>query len=189
MQSTPASDWVRRHAGSIEPAGTVLDLAAGSGRHTIFFKDLGHPVVALDRDVSRLANLTGDPAVDIVEADLEDGSPWPLDGRRFAGIVVTNYLHRPLLPHLARALAPSGVLIYETFGPGNERFGKPSNPNYLLRPGELLDFAEEFELTALAYHCGEVATPHRAMLQRAVLKKTCSDQNSLMTDRDSSKVG
>ena len=146
MQSPPVSDWVRRHAGSIEPAGRVLDLAAGSGRHAIFFKDLGHPIVALDRDVSRLTNLAGDPATEVIAADLEDGSPWPLGTRRFAGIVVTNYLHRPLLPHLARALAASGVLIYETFGLGNERFGKPSNPNFLLRPGELLDFAEEFEL-------------------------------------------
>ena len=171
MQSTPVSDWVRRHAHLIEAKGAVLDLAAGSGRHTRFFKDLGHRVTAVDRDVSRLANLAGDPAVEAIVADLETGSPWPLEERRFAGIVVTNYLHRPLLPRLADALVPGGILIYETFGLGNERFGKPRNPDFLLRPGELLDFAQDFDLTVLAYHCGEVALPHPAMLQRSVLRK------------------
>lgn len=171
MQPTPASDWVRRHAGLIDPAGRVLDLAAGSGRHTLFFKDLGHPVLAIDRDVSRLANLAADPAVEAMAADLEDGSSWPLGDSLFAGIVVANYLHRPLMPKLAGALAPGGILIYETFGLGNERFGKPSNPDFLLRPGELLAFAQDFDLTLLAYHCGEVAAPYPAILQRAALRK------------------
>jgi hypothetical protein len=85
--------------------------------------------------------------------------------------VVTNYLHRPLLPLLAEALSPGGVLIYETFGQGNARFGKPSNPDFLLQPGELLAFADTFGLTVLAYRCGEVSTPHPAILQRAVLRR------------------
>lgn len=171
MQPSPVSPWVKSHARLIAAGGTVLDLAAGGGRHTRFFKDLGHPVLALDRDVSQLADLAGDPAVEIRAADLEDGSPWPLADRRFAGIVVTNYLHRPLLPLLAKALEPGGVLIYETFALGNARFGKPSNPDFLLRPGELLDFAEEHGFTVLAYHCGLVAAPRPAVLQRAVMRR------------------
>jgi SAM-dependent methyltransferase len=122
----------------------------------------------VDRDVSRLGDLVGDAQIDVMEADLEDGAPWPLGERRFAGIVVTNYLHRPLLPKIAAALQPGGVLIYETFGVGNERFGKPSNPDFLLRPGELLAFAEAEGLAVRAYHCGEVAEPRPAVVQRIV---------------------
>ena len=109
--------------------------------------------------------------IEIVAADLEDGSHWPLGVREFDGIVVTNYLHRPLFPHLASALAAGGVLIYETFGIGNERFGKPSNPNFLLRPGELLEFAAVHGLQLLAYECGEVAEPKCAIVQRMAAKR------------------
>ena len=170
-QPGPASPWVERHAGLIARGGRVLDLAAGGGRHSRFFKDLGFFVLAIDRDVSPLADLAGDRAVEILEADLEDGSPWPLGDRHFAGIAVTNYLHRPLLPLLAKALEPGGVLIYETFGQGNARFGKPSNPDFLLRPGELLDFAQAFDLTVLAYHCGVVQHPRPAALQRIAAQR------------------
>lgn len=175
MQPSPASAWVERHARLIAPGGPVLDLAAGGGRHTRFFKDLGHPVLALDRDVSQLAALAKEPGVEVIAADLEDGSPWPLDNnggsRHFAGIVVTNYLHRPLLPFLAKALGPGGVLIYETFALGNARFGKPGNPDFLLRPGELLDLAAAFDLTVLAYHCGIVQEPRPAAVQRIVARR------------------
>ncbi len=153
------------------PGGRILDLAAGGGRHARYFKDLGREVTALDRDISRLADLAGDPAVETIAADLEDGSPWPLGARRFAGIVVANYLHRPLFPSIAGALFSGGVLIYETFGAGNARFGKPSNPAFLLAPGELLDFAAAHALTVLAYRCGEVAAPRPAMVQSVVLRK------------------
>ena len=162
------SAWVQSHACLLAPGGTVLDLAAGGGRHARYFKDLGYQVTTLDRDVSRLRDLTG---VEIVATDLEDGSPWPMDAREFDGIVVTNYLHRPLFPRLAGALAAGGVLIYETFGIGNERFGKPSNPNFLLRPGELLEFAAAHGLQVLAYACGEVAEPKRAITQRMVARR------------------
>ena len=106
------------------------------------------------------------PRLEIIAADLEDGSPWPLAAREFDGIVVTNYLHRPLFPHLATPLAPGGVLIYETFGVGNERFGKPSNPNFLLRPGELLEFA--------AAH-GLQCWPMRAARSRAEARDHAAD--------------
>jgi SAM-dependent methyltransferase len=164
------SAWVRTHGGLLAPGSKVLDLAAGGGRHTRFFNDLGCQVTAVDRDVSGLQSLQG-AGVEILAADLEDGSPWPLGTREFDGIVVTNYLHRPLFPHLASALAPGGVLIYETFGIGNERFGKPSNPNFLLRPGELLEFATTHGLQVLAYECGEVSEPKRSVIQRMVAQR------------------
>jgi SAM-dependent methyltransferase len=164
MQFTPPSSWVARHANLIPKPGPVLDLAAGGGRHTRYFKDLGYAVVAVDRDVSSL-----DAAqIEVIAADLEGGAPWPLGGRRFAGIVVTNYLHRPLFPKIAAALQPGGVLIYETFGIGNEKFGRPSNPDFLLRPAELLAFAEAESLVVRAYACGAVSEPKPAVLQRIV---------------------
>jgi SAM-dependent methyltransferase len=147
-------------------SGAVLDLAAGGGRHSRLFLDLGYRVTALDRDVSRLASLAG---AEIIAADLEDGSPWPLDGRQFAGIVVANYLHRPILPRIAAALGPGGVLLYETFSLGQERYGKPRNPDHLLRPGELLAFAETAGLTVLTYFCG--ATPEPAVRQRMAARR------------------
>jgi SAM-dependent methyltransferase len=161
------SAWVQSHAGLVPARGKVLDLAAGGGRHTRYFKDLGYEVTALDRDVSGLQDLS----VEVIATDLEDGSPWPLGARQFDGIVVTNYLHRPLFPHLATAIKSGGVLIYETFGIGNERFGRPSNPNFLLRPGELLEFAAAHGLQVVAYACGEVAEPKRAITQRMVARR------------------
>jgi SAM-dependent methyltransferase len=159
------SAWVRRFADRIRADGPVLDLAAGGGRHTRLPVSRGHPVVAVDRDVTALADLQANPAVTILAADLEDGRPWPLGERRFAGVVVTNYLHRPLLPAIVTAVAPGGCLIYETFAVGNERFGKPSNPDFLLRPGELLE-AVRGQLTVLAYENLEVSEPRAAMVQR-----------------------
>src|SRR5262245_25041822 len=161
------SAWVRRFADCIPAGRAVLDLAAGGGRHTRFLRGRGHPVTAVDRDVTGLADLGGDPAVTILAADLENDRPWPLGDRRFAGVVVTNYLHRPLLPPLVAAVAPGGCLIYETFAVGNERFGKPSNPDFLLRPGELLE-AVRGRLTVLAYENLEVAEPRPAIVQRIV---------------------
>jgi SAM-dependent methyltransferase len=158
------SAWVKRFAPAIRPGGRVLDLAAGDGRHTRLLLALGHEVVAADRATAGLAAYAADPRCRIVASDLEDGGPWRLGGG-FDGIVVTNYLHRPLLPDLAHALAPGGVLIYETFLAGNERFGKPANPAFLLRPDELLDVYAGV-LSILAFEQGVVATPRPAALQR-----------------------
>jgi SAM-dependent methyltransferase len=168
MQVTPPSSWIARHAHLIPKPGPVLDLAAGGGRHTRYFKGLGYAVTAVDRDISGLADLAGTAQISVIAADLEGGNPWPLGARRFAGIVVTNYLHRPLFPAVARALQPGGVLIYETFAIGNERFGRPSNPDFLLKPGELLGFAEAEGMVVRAYHCGVVEEPRPAVLQRMV---------------------
>jgi SAM-dependent methyltransferase len=161
-----ASSWVRRFAPLVPPAGEVLDLACGSGRHARLFAARGYSVLALDRDPVALAQAARD-GVQIMEYDLEaEGAAWPFAPGRFGGIVVTNYLHRPLMPALMASLAPGGVLIYETFAIGNEAFGKPSNPDFLLRRGELLDHARNAGLSVIAFEDGFVEKPKPAMVQR-----------------------
>ena len=159
-----ASAWVKRFAGLIPAGGRVLDLACGSGRHARLLAALGHPVEAVDRDADALAGLDGSAGIAVRLADLE-GGPWPYFGYAFDGIVVTNYLHRPLLPNLMNALAEGGVLIYETFMTGNERFGKPTNPAHLLRRGELLDLLHK-RFSVVAFEQGEVDHPRPAVIQR-----------------------
>lgn len=154
-------------AGLVPPGAAVLDLAAGSGRHALFFAGRGHRVTAVDRDVSRLPD---HPDIEKLQADLEDGSPWPLGGRSFGAAVVTNYLHRPLMPALLDAIAPGGVLLYETFMAGNERFGKPSNPAYLLKDGELLERVRG-KFSVVAYEARLVSEPHMAMVQRIAARR------------------
>jgi SAM-dependent methyltransferase len=139
--------------------GPVLDVACGGGRHARFFVQRGLEVVAVDRDAQAFSG-----SIRFVKADLEDGSPWPFAGQRFAAVVVTNYLHRPLFPRLVEALEAEGVLIYETFMAGNERYGRPSNPDFLLRPGELLDAFGA--LTIVAFEQGMVERPKKAVVQR-----------------------
>jgi SAM-dependent methyltransferase len=146
------SSWVRRFGTSLPP-GPVLDVACGGGRHLRYFHALGHAVTGIDRDLSKLADLAGAAGVELIRADLEAGDPWPLDERRFAGVVVTNYLWRALLPAIVGAVGPGGWLIYETFGLGQERYGKPRNPDFLLAPGELLE-AVRGQLTVIAYEHG-----------------------------------
>lgn len=138
-----------RHLDLVPAGGRVLDVAAGAGRHARLSLDAGFRVTAVDRDVSGLADLAGDPRVEIIEADLEaDG--WPLTGRRFEAVIVTNYLWRPILPDIVASVAPGGVLIYETFALGNEAHGRPRNPDFLLRRNELLHAALP-ELDVIAY--------------------------------------
>jgi SAM-dependent methyltransferase len=144
----------------------VLDLACGGGRHTRFFAAAGHPVTAVDIDLCRVADLAGRPGVELVQADLEGGAAFPLAGRRFGGVVVTNYLHRPLLAGLVEALAPGGVLLYETFAEGNEEAGgRVRNPDFLLRHGELLEIARG-RLRVVAYEDVVEPPPHPAAVQR-----------------------
>ena len=160
-----ASPWVERFIKLIAPPGAVLDVACGTGRNARLALARGHPVTAIDRYNAGIVDLLGRPGFDFVEADLEKGGPRPLGRRRFAGVIVTNYLHRPLFPALIAAVAGGGVLIYETFAAGNERFGRPANPDYLLEPGELLA-AVGGKLEVVAYEHGEVATPRPAVIQR-----------------------
>lgn len=159
------SPWVRRYAPLI-PGGEVLDLACGSGRHARHLAALEHAVIAVDRDPAALAAAAG-PGIVTSEVDLEaEGAVWPFGPGRFAGIVVTNYLHRPLLASMVDSLAPNGVLIYETFADGNAQFGKPSNPAFLLQAGELLELARDHELRVVAFEDGVVEAPNPAMVQR-----------------------
>jgi len=147
----------------VPAGGAVLDVAAGGGRHTRLFLQRGHAVTAVDRDLTGLRD-EADARLELVQADLE-GAPWPFAGRTFAGVVVCNYLWRPLLPALVAAVAPGGALLYETFAVGHERFGRPRNPDFLLRPGELLD-AVRGALDVLEYEHGEVGDPPNAVRQR-----------------------
>ena len=160
--SRAPSVWVNRFLPLIKPGGLVLDVAAGHGRHVRLLRDCGFSVCAIDRDVTALVGFAG-PCCEVRRIDLETDDRSQL-GDDYDGVVVTNYLHRPLLPAIARALAPGGVLIYETFARGNERFGPPRNPDFLLRPGELL---EAFGgLTIVAFEQGEVSAPRPAVIQR-----------------------
>ncbi len=161
------SPWIRRFADLVPAGGPVLDLACGGGRHSRFFLDRGHPVTAVDRNIEALGPRDG---LEIMQCDLEDGSPWPLEQRRFAAVVVVNYLYRPLLPRLVEAVAQGGLLLYDTFAVGNEAFGRPSNPDFLLRPGEL-SAAVENELKVLDYFHGRIDTPKTAIRQQICARR------------------
>ena len=162
------SPWVRRWAGAIRPGGRVLDVACGQGRHLRYLSSLGFSVVGIDRDpaVSVLDALGG---AEVRVADIEAG-PWPFAPGGFDGVVVTNYLHRPIFPHLIGALCPGGVLIYETFAAGNERYGRPANPDFLLQPGELLRRVEP--LSVVAFEQGLISAPKPALIQRICAVQT-----------------
>jgi SAM-dependent methyltransferase len=165
------SPWVERHAGLIRPQGEVLDLACGNGRHARYLASLDKHVTAVDIDVSGVAALANQDRIEIIAADLEN-DPWPLSHRQFDGVVVVNYLFRPHFPLLVQALREGGVLIFDTFARGNEKFGRPRNPAYLLEPGELLAaFAPD--LSIVAYDYGECSKPEHAVRQRlcAIKKK------------------
>jgi SAM-dependent methyltransferase len=168
QEHAPAADvpspWVRRWHGLAIAGCSALDLACGQGRHARFLARLGHPVHAVDRDAAALAALRGLPGITAVQADLESGS-WPLGTLRFGCIVVTNYLHRPLFPAIVDALEDDGLLLYETFAAGNERFGRPSNPAFLLKPGELLEMVRG-RLRVIAFEDTYTESPLPAMVQR-----------------------
>lgn len=165
--STPSA-WVCRFASLIPAGGEVLDLACGGGRHSRWLAAAGYRVEAVDRDAAMLVDLAALGGVRVRAADLEAGE-WPYagrTGRTFSGIVVSNYLFRPRWPALLAALADPGVLIYETFMAGNERYGRPSNPDFLLQPQELLDWARGNALSVVAFEEGYVDLPKPAMVQR-----------------------
>lgn len=164
------SPWVEHYSSLITGTGEVLDLACGSGRHARLLADRGYRVCAVDRDATALAKLAGAHGIVTACLDLE-GESWPLAGRRFAGIVVTNYLWRPRLPDLLATLALDGVLIYETFMVGNAAYGKPSNPDFLLRPGELREVAAAAGLQEVAFFEGYAGMPKPCQRQAIVARR------------------
>jgi SAM-dependent methyltransferase len=186
LRITEPSPWVKRFAPLIPENGAVLDLAAGGGRHSHYLQGLGHAVTAIDRDVSGLTGLDG---AEIIEADLE-AEPAPfapggvLHGRTFAGICVINYLHRALMDDLVGALAPGGVLIYETFARGNEAFVRPRNPDHLLKSGELLDLVRG-RLQIVAYEHGL----DEAAEIPGVKERICAVNDLGISDRDDGEPG
>ncbi|HMN75476.1 MAG TPA: class I SAM-dependent methyltransferase [Burkholderiaceae bacterium] len=157
------SAWVQRWSGLVPAAASVLDVACGSGRHVRWFAARGARVTAIDRDAAALAPLRSLPDVEVVEADIE-AQGWPLAGRHFDAVVVTNYLWRALLPSIVASVAERGVLIYETFARGNETIGRPANPDFLLAPGELLRAASA--LRVIGYEDGFVAAEPQRFVQR-----------------------
>jgi SAM-dependent methyltransferase len=144
----PPSEWVKRWSHLVKPQGTVLDVACGYGRHTYYFHQLNHPVTLIDRAQAAIESIAIEAHLcEKVVADIEN-EPWPLTGRQFDAVVVTNYLWRPLMPALLASVAPGGVLIYETFAQGNETVGKPSRSDFLLQTGELLKVCKDLRVVA-----------------------------------------
>lgn len=169
MADTP-SPWVTRFAHLIPHGGTALDVACGSGRHLRWLAARGCRVTGVDRDAQALAASAG--LGELIEADLEAGI-WPLGERRFDAVVVTNYLWRENLPRVVAAVAPQGVLLYETFAVGNERYGRPSNPAFLLRPGELLEAVRG--LHVVGYEDGLLDEPTRRVQRIAAVRPLPGD--------------
>jgi len=165
MNLPPPSEWVKRWSHLVPTGATVLDVACGSGRHVRWFAGRGCRVTGVDRDAAAVEPLH--TIAEVLVADIENG-PWPFTGRSFDAVVVTNYLWRPLLPTLVGSLAESGVLIYETFADGNQAVGKPSNPDFLLQPGELLQVAQGLEI--VAYENGFLDNPSRHVQRITAVK-------------------
>lgn len=167
------SPWVRRFAPLVATGGTVLDVTCGGGRHSRLFLDMGHPVVALDRNLDYVADLRDHPTAELIELDLEDGSPWPLNGRTFAGVVVIYYVHRPLFATLLESLAPGGVFICETFAQGDEVYHWPKNPDHLLGSGELLELVRD-RLQVVAYEHGVLQSPFPDRPFPGIVQRICA---------------
>ena len=165
-ESATPSPWVVRWSHLVPAGAPVLDVACGHGRHLRWFAGRGHPVTGVDRSAEAIAAAAG--SGELIEADIENG-PWPLAGRSFGGVVVTNYLWRPLLPAIVDCVAPGGVLIYETFAAGNETVGKPSRPDFLLQPGELLAACRG--LRVVAFEDGFLQSPARFVQRIAAVRE------------------
>jgi SAM-dependent methyltransferase len=166
------SPWVRRAIGWLPRGSSLLDFAAGSGRHARLAESAGCLVTAADRDGAALSTIGG--TVRCVTADLEAG-PWPFAPGSFDAVVVCNYLFRPRFAELCSLLSPGGMLVYETFARGNERYGRPRNPDFLLAPGELAERSRAAGLQVLAFEDGFAGTSRRARIQRIVALGAAAD--------------
>lgn len=179
LRMTEPAEWFRAYRSLIPSGGNVLDVAAGGGRHVKLFADAGYRVTAVDRNIEALSAFSVSYNAEIVEADLENGSPWPLPGRTFDAVCVCNYLYRPLFDNLIGALAPGGVLLYETFALGNEVYARPRNPDHLLKSGELLDLVRG-RLQVVAYRHGIVEGGECPGVKQMI----CAVNNLDFSDRD-----
>lgn len=168
---SPPSAWITRFAPLIPRGGTVLDVACGTGRHARLLQSLGLQVTGMDRDAAAINGLRRETQGEWIVADIENG-PWPLSHQRFDAVVVTNYLWRPLWPHILNSVAPGGLLLYETFAVGNEAFGKPSRADFLLQPGELLQVCAGWHI--VAFEQGRLTAPDR-VAQRIAARKQSAD--------------
>lgn len=167
MHANPApSDWIRRWSHLVPARGSVLDLACGQGRHMRWFFERNHAVTGVDKAQEAIALVA--PMGEAICADIETG-PWPLPGRRFDCVVVTNYLWRPLLPTIVDSVTPGGLLLYETFAQGNETVGRPARAEFLLRPGELLRACESLRI--VAYEDGFLDSPERFVQRIAAVRE------------------
>lgn len=184
------SAWVQRWSHLVRPRGTVLDVACGQGRHAHWFYERNHTLAFVDRSQAAIDSIAIPAhACEAVVADIENG-PWPFVGRQFDAVVVTHYLWRPLMPTLLNSLTPGGVLIYETFTAGNETVGKPSRPDFLLRPGELLEVCRSLRI--VAFEDGFIeADPHQAprFVQRIAAVREAGDVASLGACPSAAKPG
>ena len=172
--ATAPSEWIQRFAHLLPPAASVLDVACGSGRHAAYLASLGHRVTGVDRDAQALDHLPA--AVTAVQADIEHDA-WPLAYEQFDAVVVTNYLWRPLWPQILGSVRNGGVLMYETFARGNELYGKPSRPDFLLLPGELLRVCTGWQV--VAYEQGLRRDPNRVVQRIVAIKPSLADNAPL----------
>ncbi len=156
--------WVAKWSELIPVSGRVLDVACGDGRHAVYLAGQGYALDAVDLNADRYAAHRGETGINWLQHDLES-DPWPFPCKRYQGVVVTNYLHRPLFPNLIDALASAGVLIYATFSVGQEVYGRPRNPRHLLMPGELLEMVRG-HLRVVAYEDVLEQHPEPARVQR-----------------------
>lgn len=173
------SPWIVRFAPLARPRGAMLDLACGNGRHGRLFIERGHEVTLIDRNTDAIADLRFAPNAEVIEIDLETEAPWPLGGRQFDTIIVTNYLYRPHFDTLLGAVAPGGLFLYETFARGNEAFTRPRNPDHLLKSGELLEkIFGRFQVIAYEHGVDEQSpTP-------GVVQRICAVNDLAQSERD-----
>ncbi|MEH6528265.1 MAG: class I SAM-dependent methyltransferase [Sneathiella sp.] len=166
----PVSPWIRKHSALLPKEHPVLDVACGTGRHSFYMQELGYDVVAVDKDTTEVIAHQPMSNISVIEADLEN-QPWPFSEQMFSGIIVVNYLHRPIFQNIFDSLVPGGVLLYDTFARGNEKFGRPRNPDFLLAPKELKTLCGE-SFDVIDYFHGPITGPAPAMRQSiAAIKK------------------
>jgi SAM-dependent methyltransferase len=179
LRVTAPSTWVQRFAPLVRTNGPVLDVACGGGRHTKFFLERGHPVVGIDKDLEHVCDLGTTPDVKLINFELENGSPLPVNKQKFSAIILIYYIYRPLFTELIELLEPGGLFICESFAHGDEVYHSPHNPDHLLANGELLDVVQS-RLQVVAYEHGLVASPFPNRPFPGILQRICATNDRIM---------